>query len=178
MQTLSRIRLLLLGFFAVLPLSGAVNAELKDDLEEVSSRTAPPFENVQWLTEAGFTTQSLAGKVLLVNFWATWCPPCVEELPSMHHARDQFSRDDFEVIAVNAGEKVDEIQGFLNRLPTKLTFPIIVDQHLTVYADWRVRPLPTTFLVDRSGRIRYQAIGGRNYASDNILAVIRKLIDE
>ncbi len=154
------------------------HATLKENLEKVSIRIAPSLENVQWLHGVQNNTHVLSGKVLLVNFWATWCPPCIEELPSIQRAREHFSREDFEVVAVNTGEKRQDIESFLQKLPTRLTFPIVVDERLIVYTNWQVRPLPTTFLVDRSGKIRYQAIGGRNYASSNILTVIQALIDE
>ena len=154
------------------------NAALRDDLQEVSGPAAPSFDNVQWLHQTGNLPDSLKGKVLLVNFWATWCPPCVEELPSIQNARDTFDQDHFEVVAVNVGEKVSDIEAFLKTLPVKLTFPIVVDEKLSVYADWQVRPLPTTFLVDRTGNIRYRALGGRDFASANIRTIIQELIDE
>ena len=122
--------------------------------------------------------ESNKGNIILLNFWATWCPPCVEELPSIQNARDKFDQSHFEVVAVNVGEKVAEIEAFLEALPVKLTFPIVVDEKLSVYADWQVRPLPATFLVDRTGKIRYQALGGRDFASAKIRAIIQELIDE
>ncbi len=154
------------------------NAALRDDLQEVSGSAAPSFDNVQWLHQTGDLPDSLKGKVLLVNFWATWCPPCVEELPSIQNARDTFDQDHFEVVSVNVGEKVADIKAFLEKLSVTLTFPIVVDEKLSVYADWQVSPLPTTFLVDRTGKIRYQALGGRNFASANIRTIIQELIDE
>ena len=153
-------------------------AAQKDDLKEVANRNAPSFDGIEWFNRSDAVGQSVQGKVLLVNFWATWCPPCVEELPSIQNTRDYFSQDDFEVIAVNAGESSDDIEQFLPTLPTALTFPIALDQRLTVYADWQVQPLPTTFLVDRKGRIRYQAIGPRDFSSDKIRSIIQQLIDE
>ncbi len=154
------------------------NASLRDDLQEASGQAAPSFDNVQWLHQTGNLPDSLKGKVLLVNFWATWCPPCVEELPSIQNARDTFDQDHFEVVSVNVGEKVPDIEAFLKKLPVKLTFPIVVDENLAVYAEWRVSPLPTTFLVDRTGNIRYRALGGRDFASANIRTIIQELIDE
>ncbi len=165
-------------FCLLLLVSVTTNASLRDDLQEVSGQAAPSFDNVQWLHQTGDLPDSLKGKVLLVNFWATWCPPCVEELPSIQNARDTFDQDHFEVVSVNVGEKVLQIEAFLKTLPVKLTFPIVVDEKLSVYADWQVSPLPTTFLVDRAGKIRYQALGGRNFASANIRTIIQELIDE
>ncbi len=162
--------------FALIP--SGINAALKDDLEEVSGRTAPSLHEVQWFNRSGEFAKSLEGKVLLVNFWATWCPPCIEELPSIQNAHEFFDQNDFEVIAVNTGETADMIEQFLPALPMTIKVPIALDERLAVYAAWRVSPLPTTFLVDRSGRIRYQAIGGRNFASGNIRSIIQNLIDE
>lgn len=158
--------------------SGTALAALEDGLKEASVRSAPSLETVQWYRLPEQDSQSLQGKVLLVNFWATWCPPCVEELPSIQRVWETFSRDDFDVIAINAGEDVETIEEFLTELPTALDFPIVMDRRLESYKDWQVRPLPTTFLVDRAGKIRYQAIGPRDFASDNIRSTIQDLIDE
>ena len=157
---------------------GIAHATLKDDLSEIPKRAAPSFENAVWFKGHEQTDESLQGKVLLVNFWATWCPPCVEELPSIQRVWESFSRDDFEVIAINAGEGIHAIEEFLVKLSPKLEFPIVLDQRLAAYADWRVRPLPTTYVVDRAGNIRYQAIGPRDFSSDNIRSIIQDLIDE
>lgn len=165
-------------FCLLLLVSVTTNAALRDDLQEASGQAAPSFDNVRWLHQTGDLPDSLKGKVLLVNFWATWCPPCVEELPSIQNARDTFDQDHFEVVSVNVGEKVPQIEAFLKTLSVKLTFPIVVDENLSVYADWQVSPLPTTFLVDRNGKIRYRALGGRNFASANIRGIIQELIDE
>ena len=175
MRLVRGLTLALLAFWLT---PGAVSAELKDTLEELSRRDAPSFNDAQFFDPSGPGGESLTGKVLLVNFWATWCPPCIEELPSIQQTRESFSRDNFEVVAVNAGETPADIEAFLPTLPVSLTFPIVLDQRLAVYADWQVRPLPTTFLVDRHGVIRYQAIGPRDFASDNIRSIIQGLIDE
>ena len=171
-------RYFILILCACASLIGPAAATQKDDLKEVSNRNAPSFDGIEWFNQPDEVGQSVQGKVLLVNFWATWCPPCVEELPSIQNTRDYFSQDDFEVIAVNAGESSNDIEQFLPTLPIALAFPIALDQRLTVYADWQVQPLPTTFLVDREGRIRYQAIGPRDFSSDRIRSIIQQLIDE
>ena len=172
------IRALLIIVSALSPFVGAAHATLTDDLKKVSERAAPSFDTVNWFKQSELNSQSLQGKVLLVDFWATWCPPCVAELPSIQNIRDSFSREDFEVIAINAGEGVQAIEKFLTKLSTPLTFPIMVDERLAAYADWQVRPLPTTYLVDRAGNIRYQAIGPRDFTSNNIRSIIQDLIDE
>ena len=99
----------------------------------------------------------LRGKVVLVNFWATWCAPCVEEMPALAKLRDRLAPRGFEVIAVNQGEMPQRVIAFVNR--SGLDLPILMDRDKEVARAWRVRALPTTFVVDAAGRIRFHAEG-------------------
>ena len=162
---------------ALLLTSGLCYAELSDSLTEVDASDSPGFSDVQWIDQE-FSDKQLHGKVVLVNFWATWCPPCVEELPSIRNLRNSLDRKDFEVVAVNAGENRQDIETFLQQWGLSDQFAVAIDIDLKVYSQWNVRPLPTTFLIDRRGRFRYQAIGGRNFESANIRDVVQRLIDE
>ena len=159
-------------------LSTAGYADLEDSLKEIDNRQAPKFQNVQWINNSSSDSKFLSGKVVLVNFWATWCPPCVEELPSIQKVWKSHSREEFEVVAVNVGEKRDDIEKFQTETGMTLEIPIVLDKNLDVYKQWSVSPLPTSFLVDRNGRFRYRALGGRNFNSDNIRAIIQNLIEE
>jgi thiol-disulfide isomerase/thioredoxin len=159
-------------------LSTAGYAGLEDSLKEIDNRQAPKFQNVQWVNNSSADSKFLSGKVVLVNFWATWCPPCVEELPSIQKVWKSHSREEFEVVAVNVGEKKDDIEKFLTETGMTLEIPIVLDKNLDVYKQWKVNPLPTSFLIDRNGRFRYRSLGGRNFNSDNIRAIIQNLIDE
>ena len=159
-------------------LSSAGYGGLEDSLKEVDNRQAPKFQNVQWINNSSSDSKFLSGKVVLVNFWATWCPPCVEELPSIQEVWKSHSREEFEVVAVNVGESKDDIEKFLTETGMTLEIPIVLDKSLDVYKQWGVSPLPTSFLVDRNGRFRYRALGGRNFDSDNIRAIIQNLIEE
>jgi thiol-disulfide isomerase/thioredoxin len=112
------------------------------------------------------------GRVVLVNFWATWCPPCRKEFPSLGRVKKLFKPDRFEVLAVNVGEDPDSVFSF-----TGLTeFPVLFDRDAKAMAAWSVRGLPTTFLVDRQGRLAYRATGGREFDDPDIVALIRSLI--
>jgi peroxiredoxin len=100
---------------------------------------------------------TLRGKVVLVNFWATWCAPCVEEMPALARLRDRFAPRGFEVIAVNQGEMPERVQEFMGR--AGLDLPVLMDRNKEASRAWKVRALPTTFVVDPQGRIRLFAEG-------------------
>jgi len=107
----------------------------------------------------------LQGKVVLLNFWATWCAPCEAEMPTLEDRYKTFSGNGFQVLGVNADdEKIETIQGFLERVP--VSFPILLDPGLTVSDLYRVRGLPTTYLIDREGVVRAVQAG---YLSDGQL---------
>jgi len=97
------------------------------------------------------------GKVVLVNFWATWCEPCRDELPSMMRLRQRFAGRPFEVLAVDAGEGEARVKEFLQKMP--LSFPVLLDTDSAAMRDWKVRGLPASFVVDATGQIRYSFLG-------------------
>ncbi len=99
----------------------------------------------------------LRGKVVLVNFWATWCAPCVEEMPALARLRERLAPRGFEVLAVNQGEMPQRVSAFVSR--TGLDLPILLDRDKEAGKAWRVRALPTTFIVDSAGRIRFHGEG-------------------
>jgi len=118
----------------------------------------------------------LRGKVVLVNFWATWCPPCRKELPSMERLWRQFKDAGLVVLGVNVGETADEVFAFSHGLATPLTFPLLLDEDSRMAQSWPVKGLPTTFLIDKQGRIAYGAIGGREFDSPAIVKQVRELL--
>jgi thiol-disulfide isomerase/thioredoxin len=118
----------------------------------------------------------LKGKVVLVNFWATWCPPCRREMPSMQRLKDSLAGEAFEVLAVDVGEDADTIQAFTSQLDTQLTFPILLDTRSRAMREWKVAGLPTTYLVDKQGRIVASAVGGREFDHPELVAAIRAVL--
>lgn len=118
----------------------------------------------------------LRGKVVLINFWATWCPPCRKELPSMERLWQMLKKEDFVVLAVNVGEDADTIFAFSGTLEPAPSFPILLDRDSAVLRNWPVKGLPTTFVVDRAGRIAYRAVGGREFDSPELVGQLRVLL--
>ncbi len=113
------------------------------------------------------------GKPVIVNFWATWCPPCREELPSMNRAWAKVKTEGIEMLAVNMGEDEDTIFPFTGEYP--IDFTILLDKDGQFALDWQVKGLPTTYVVDPGGLVVYQAVGGREWDDDAILDSVREL---
>ncbi|MGC9456750.1 MAG: TlpA family protein disulfide reductase [Halothiobacillaceae bacterium] len=118
------------------------------------------------------------GQVVLVNFWATWCPPCRAEMPSMEALRKILADEEFAILAVNVGEAPEAVAAFLEELPGEPRFTVLLDRQSELLDLWPVRGLPTTFVLDRQGRIALQAVGGRHFDHPAIVDQIRALLDE
>lgn len=116
------------------------------------------------------------GKVVLINFWATWCPPCRREMPSMERLSQAFKGQPFVVLAVDVGEDPDTIEAFTSQLDTTPTFPILLDTRSRSMQAWKVAGLPTTFLVDKQGRVVASAIGGREFDHPEIVKTVGELV--
>jgi len=116
------------------------------------------------------------GKVVVVNFWATWCQPCREELPSLERLRDAMRGRRFEAVAVNVAEGESRVRRFLHEVPLRL--PFLLDADGKTQRAWKVRGLPATFLVDRKGVIRYWYLGELDWAQPAILRAVESLLSE
>jgi thiol-disulfide isomerase/thioredoxin len=120
----------------------------------------------------------LRGSVVLINFWATWCPPCRREMSSMERLVQALKGKGFSVLAVDVGENTDTIETFTSQFDATLSFPILLDTHSRTMQAWKVAGLPTTFLVDKQGRVVASAIGGREFDHPAIVKTIRDLLQQ
>lgn len=114
------------------------------------------------------------GKVVLVNFWATWCPPCAKEMPSMERLWQDLGKKKFAVLTINVGESAKDVEIFAFK--QDLTFQLLLDLEGATVRDWLVRGLPTSYVVDTRGRIAYQAIGEREWDDPTIKKTVLDLI--
>lgn len=114
------------------------------------------------------------GQVVLVNFWATWCEPCREEMPSIQRLKKKLDGKPFVVLAVNLDEPESRIRNFLSKMP--LDFPILIDQETKTTKRWKVRALPASFIIGRDGRIRYSLTGELAWDHDSVVSLISELL--
>lgn len=116
---------------------------------------APDF-SLPSLNDENIYLSDYEGKVVLINFWAVWCPPCRQEMPSIQQAYAQYGSD-LVVLSVNSGDSKLDAEAFKEEYG--LTFEIVLDSEYKVQDLYRVRGLPTTFVVDRQGIIQVAHIG-------------------
>ena len=117
------------------------------------------------------------GRVVLVNFWATWCAPCLEEMPSIERLRRSFDARRFTVLAVNVGQGPRVAAEFAEKLGLG-GFHVLLDREMKVSKAWGARVLPATFIVDPDGKVRYSHFGAIDWSRPDIRALIGKLISE
>jgi len=163
----------------VFGLASAAHAADLPPLSHSLTRQTPKPAPALKLKDLDGQTHDLAqlkGKVVLINFWATWCPPCRREMPSMERLSQAFKGKPLVVLAVDVGEDADTIDTFTSQLDTPPTFPILLDTRSRTMQAWKVAGLPTTFLVDKQGRIVASAIGGREFDHTEIIRAINELL--
>ncbi len=141
---------------AALLLSGC--AALSAEALPIEGGRAPEF-TLQNLDGETVSLSDLRGEVVLVNFWATWCGPCVEEMPTIEA---RYQQGGFEVLAVDFDEPADLVASFMEEIGVDL--PVLLDPHGLVQRRYQVRGYPTSFFIDEQGIIRILQIGPMNAA--------------
>ncbi|WP_428606450.1 peroxiredoxin family protein [Sedimenticola sp.] len=142
-------------------------------LTPIDAQPAAPAFALQDTQGNPRTLADYRGKVLVVNFWATWCPACRKEMPSLNRAKAWLKKYDVELLAINVGEKAAQIERYLKEQP--LDFPVLLDPDTSVATAWDAMRLPVTYVVDPEGKIIYRALGGREWDTPELLVPIRAL---
>jgi thiol-disulfide isomerase/thioredoxin len=119
---------------------------------------------------------SLKGKVVFLNFWATWCGPCRSEMPSMQRMYEKLKGEGLEILAVDQKEDKATVQRYTKAL--NLSFPILLDTTGRVNAQYNASALPTTYLFDRAGFIYALAVGAREWDTPEMLETLRLVLKE
>ena len=121
-----------------------------------------------------FDLATLQDSTVLVNFWATWCGPCVEEIPSLSRLVKRMQGRPFKVVAVNIGESPQVVRHFMKSVP--VNFDIILDTDSKTVRDWKVYAYPSTYLIDKSGQIQFSYRGALEWDAPDIIQTIESLL--
>ncbi len=134
---------------------------------------APDFR-LQTLDGRNVSLAELRGKVVMVHFWATWCPPCVEEIPSIDRLTRSLAGQDVAVLAVSVDEGgAPAVSDFLKK--QGLSLPVLLNPDRSVATAYGTLKFPETYLLDRNGVVRYKIIGAANWDSPDAVQAIREL---
>ena len=120
--------------------------------------------------------KELKGKVVFLNFWATWCGPCRSEMPSMQVLYDTYKEKGLEILAVNSGEKSDQVLAFMKS--NKLSFPAALDTDGKVSNIYGIQAIPTSYLIDRDGYIITRVTGSINWNTPKIRSALDILLKQ
>ncbi len=151
---------------------------LTHGLTAMTAGPTAPALRLPDLDEEPIDINDLRGRVVVVNFWATWCPPCRREMPSLERLRQEMGDEGVTVLAVNIGEDADTVFSFLGTVEPSPTFPMLLDQEGASLEAWGVLGLPTTFVVAPDGSLAYRAVGGREFDHPELIAQLRRLHEE
>lgn len=156
-------------------------ARLQDKIAKVSgpltTGTEAPDFSFPDLDGKTVRLRDLRGKVVFINIWATWCPTCVWEMPSMEQVHQEYKKRDFVMLAVDIdilGKEV--VLPFMAK--HRLTMPVLLDPQGTIKRIYRTTGVPETFIVDKRGILRHIEIGPRDWSEPQTMAMIGRLIDE
>ncbi|MDE0028249.1 MAG: TlpA disulfide reductase family protein [Deltaproteobacteria bacterium] len=158
------------------PASGAVDGE---DLRKLGFLVPEAFEEAPAFTTTDAAGNKVAsedyrGKVVLLNFWATWCPPCRLEMPDMERLYQEFRGQGLEVVAMNFMETAEEVTAFAEE--QKLTYPMLLDPRSEIAGQYGVMRLPETVLIGRGGEVLGKSIGFKPWYKDDVRELMAALL--
>jgi thiol-disulfide isomerase/thioredoxin len=155
--------------------AAAALAYAEQPFRDWSGKPTPPLA-LQDLAGKHVDLASLRGRVVLVNFWATWCEPCIAEMPSISKLEEKQQGKPFEVLAVNYGESRGKIESFLRKSGVKVH--VLLDPDQKAADEWGAKGLPMSFLVDANGKVRYWVFGERDWSGGESVKVVERLLSE
>lgn len=162
--------------FAALLLGFALPASVGAATFEARPPAAAPALQARDLGGQPRTLADCRGKVVLLNFWASWCPPCRQEMPSMERLRVRMAGRPLAIVAVSSAEPAADVAEYLSRMP--LGFDVLLDSEGANTRRWKVFAMPTSFLVDAGGQLRQVITGAIDWDTGDGLDAIEALLAE
>ena len=129
---------------------------------------------LQDLTGRETSLNAFRGKVVFLNFWATWCGPCRAEIPSMEKLYTELKDQGFTIVAVNSQESAEQVSAFVQEMG--MSFPVLLDSAGKAGATYTVRAIPTTYIIDPQGSIRGRMVGTREWYTPQIISLVKDLL--
>jgi len=167
-------RFIALFVFVMLHTGVAVAAEAQQQTLPALAKPFPaPGFTLQGEDGKTYRLSDYRGKVVVVNFWATWCPPCRFEMPSLERAWSTLKDKDVVVLAINVGESADVIFEFTGQSP--MSFPLPMDLDGAVIKQYPVTGLPTTYVINPDGMVTHRAVGSREWDDPQLINALLKL---
>jgi cytochrome c biogenesis protein CcmG/thiol:disulfide interchange protein DsbE len=163
---------LILGGIAILLLAFA--ATLMQSLNDHVAKEGESAPSFTLKTDGGRTISpaDFGGKVLVLNFWATWCTPCVEEIPSLDNLQRRFAGQGLVVMGVSIDDDPEAYRAFLDRY--KVTFQTVRNHKIN--ADYGTLQVPETYIIDRNGRIVKKIVGKENWNDESVMSYVQSLL--
>ncbi len=121
-----------------------------------------------------YTLSDLKGKVVFVNLWATWCPPCKEEIPSMVKLYNKLKGGNFEILAISEDTDIEAVKKFIKQY--KITFPVLMDTDKKVYNLYKATAVPETHLINKKGFLEDSTIGSFNWYDKELISAVESLM--
>ncbi|MBQ0783728.1 MAG: TlpA family protein disulfide reductase [Amphritea sp.] len=118
------------------------------------------------------------GGIVLVNFWATWCPPCIKEMPSMQRLQQQFEPEKFQIVAINMGQSATTVESFLMEQSFEFDLPVYLDDMGRAFTDMKIQGMPSSFLLDTNGNLIETIVGAREWDHPGNVEALQALIDK